>query len=511
MLLVDVTIVQVALPTMHRVLDASFSDLQWVIDAYGLSLSAVLLTTGALADRFGRQRLFAFGTALFAMSSLVCGLSSTPTMLIAARAVQGIGGAAMFATSLALIAQEFHGAARATAIAAWGSTVGAAVAVGPLLGGAITSGIGWEWIFFVNVPIGAVTLAVVIWRIPNVRDPGARRVDFAGLATFSGALLLMLLAMVRGAGDGWTSPMILGLFASSAFLFALFVVVELAQERPMLDLSLFSKPSFTGVSVATFAIGVGMFGLLPYLTFYLQNYLGYSPFMGGVYLLPATVMAFAVPLATKSVSERIPPAAALGGGLAIVTVGITLMAGLSTSSTWTALLAGMILAGIGMGISNPAIARVALGVVTHERSGMASGISNTFRVAGQATGVALLGALFRGRLGTVMADRLGHNVPGLAVAVAAGGPRVAARAASGVGATGQHAVAAASAGFVAGTNHILVIAPFIVGLGAVLALVLVRKKDFVPGPGTAGTAQVTGRAQAAEGARPERSPGSRAQ
>jgi EmrB/QacA subfamily drug resistance transporter len=286
MLLVDITIVQVALPTMQRSLHATFTDLQWVISAYALSLSALILTQGSLADRFGRKRIFVVGLAVFTLASLACGLSGSASALIAARAIQGIGGAGMFATSLALIGQEFQGSSRSTAIAIWGATVGAAVAIGPLVGGALTSGLGWRWIFYVNVPVGAVMLEVAERRMVNVSDPNAKRLDWPGLVTFSGGLFLLVLGLTRGNDDGWSSQMIMSILASAAALLAAFVVVELRQERPMFDLSLFRKPAFTGVSIATFGIGAGMFAMLPFLTLYLQNELGLSALQGGLRLLP---------------------------------------------------------------------------------------------------------------------------------------------------------------------------------------------------------------------------------
>src|SRR5580698_8449038 len=248
MLLVDITIVQVALPTMQRALHATFSDLQWVISAYAVSLAALILTQGSLADRFGRKRVFVAGVAVFSLASLACGLAQTPAELIAARAIQGIGGAGMFATSLALIGQDFQGAARSAAIAVWGATVGGAVAIGPLVGGALTSAFGWQWIFYVNVPIGVLTL-LVSRRMKNVRDPGARQLDYNGLLTFSGGLVLLVLGLTRGNDEGWTSPRIEASLGASVVLLVLFVIVELRHPRPMFDLSLFRKPAFTGVSI----------------------------------------------------------------------------------------------------------------------------------------------------------------------------------------------------------------------------------------------------------------------
>jgi EmrB/QacA subfamily drug resistance transporter len=471
MLLVDITIVQVALPTMQRSLHASFNDLQWIISAYAVSLAALILTQGSLADRFGRKRIFVIGVAVFSLASLACGLARSPAELISARAVQGVGGAAMFATSLALIGQDFQGTARSTAIAVWGATVGGAVAVGPLVGGALTSGLGWQWIFYVNVPIGVLTL-VLSTRMVNVADPGARQLDWPGLVTFSGGLFLLVMALTRGNDDGWSSPRIASMLGSAALLLIAFVAVELRQPRPMFDLSLFRKPAFTGVSVATFGIGAGMFALLTYLTLYLQNDLGLSPLQGGLRLLPLTMLSFVVPLASRPVTERIPVGMALCVGLVICGAGVWLFHRIQVTSTWTALLPGLVVCGTGIGIANPAIAKIALSLVPPQRSGMASGISNTFRIGGVATGVAALGAVFQDRMQLALRGVAGDQAPGLARLVAASGPRAAARVS-----TGHVVTDAAAQAFVHGMNDLMVVGSVTVFVGAAFA-VLVRRKDF---------------------------------
>ncbi len=478
MLLVDVTIVQVALPTIQRKLHTSFSDLQWLISAYALSLSALILTSGAVADRLGRKRVFLFGLAVFSAASLVCGLSTSAGMLIAARAVQGIGGAAMFATGLALIGQDFqgpHASKRSTAIAIWGATVGGAVAVGPLVGGAITDGLGWQWIFFVNVPIGVATLALGFTRMVNKADPGATRLDLPGLVTFSGSLFLLVFALVIGNDDGWSSAKVLAMLVGAAVLMAAFVAAELVQERPMFDLALFRKRSFTGVSFATLMVGGGMFAMFPYITLYLQNDLGYSPLQGGLRMLPATLLTFVIPVASRRPAERVPPGIALGGGLAITAVGLALMARVTVGSTWTVLLAGLLLIGVGIGLANPAIARIALGVVPPQRTGMASGISNTFRIGGLSIGVAALGAIFQQQLSLGLRQQLGRNVPGLARGVASGGIPTA----RAIGRGSHVVVSAAQHAFATGMNVLFVVGAAAVLAGAVAAFAMVRSRDFI--------------------------------
>jgi EmrB/QacA subfamily drug resistance transporter len=474
MLLVDVTIVQVALPTIQHRLHASFSDLQWVIDAYALALATLILTWGSLADRFGRKRVFLIGLGFFTVASFLCGVATSSTFLIWSRAVQGVGGAAMFATGLALIGQEFQGAERHRPIAMWGATVGAATAVGPLVGGALTSGLGWRWIFFVNVPIGVVVVWLAVKEMVNVTDGVKSRLDWAGLVTFSLAMFLLVYGFIRANADGWTSSTIVALFVAAVIVMAIFAVAEHVQQRPMFDLSLFRRPSFVGVSLSTLAIGAGMFAIYPYITFYLQNDLGYSPFQGGLRLLPSTVLAFAVPLWFRPVAERIAPRVALGTGMLITTVGLGSMVAMSSSSTWLVLVPGLLLTGIGIGIVNPAIARIALGVVAPQRAGMASGISNTFRTGGLAIGVAAFGALFERKVSSALAVTYHHQVPVLARIVASSGVAAAVKANA-----GRAGVAMASHdAFVSGMKLILVIGTFIVALGAVTGFAMVRARDF---------------------------------
>jgi len=483
MLLVDVTIVQVALPTIQRHLRASFTDLQWVIDAYALTLATLILTWGSVSDRFGRKRVFVFGLGVFTASSLLCGLATSITMLIWSRALQGIGGAAMFATGLALIGQDFHGRERGQAIAAWGATVGGAVAIGPLVGGALTSGFGWRWIFIVNVPIGIVSMWVSLTRMVNQRDPGATGLDISGLVTFSAMMFLLEYGLIRGNALGWHSGTLLALFAGSVLALLAFIAVELRQARPMFDLALFRKPGFIGVCTGTFAIGAGMFALLPYLTLYLQNDLGFSPLAGGVRLLPSTMLAFLVPVAFRSIADKLPAALVLGGGLAFTAAGIAALLMVSGTSSWTALIPGELLAGFGIGLANPAIARIGLGVVPPERSGMASGISNTFRIGGLATGVAALGAIFQQRITAALTPTFGSHAADLGKVVSSAGVTTAASASR----AGAGAVSAMQQAFVSGLHLILLIGLIAVGAGAVASVVLIRAKDFVH-PGAASPA-----------------------
>ena len=469
MLLLDITIVNVALPDIQRELGASFSDLQWVVDAYALTLASFLLTAGSLGDRLGRRRVFAFGFAIFTIASLLCGLSTDPTMLNLFRALQGIGAAGMLATTLALIAQEFHGPERATAFGIWGATIGGAVAVGPLVGGALTDAFGWEWIFFVNVPIGIAAIALTLTKVAESRAPDAEPVDWPGVATFSVSLFLLVFGLVRGNSEGWSSALIEGSLFGSAVLMLAFLVIQLRSSHPMLELGLFRKPAFVGVSLASFALHAGMFAMFLYIVIYVQNVLGFTPLEAGVRFLPITVLSFFVAPVAGKLLNKVPARVFFGLGLGLVGVGLLLMRGVSDDSTWTTLLAGFMVAGIGIGMTNPAIGSTAVGVVQPRKAGMASGINNTFRQLGTATGIAALGAIFQSGI----ESRLPAQAPsGAAEGIASAGPQVA-------GQGGQGAVDTATHAFVGAFNEILLIGATVAFAGAVAGFALTRPRDLV--------------------------------
>src|SRR5215204_2315294 len=451
MLLLDITVVNVALPDIQKDLGASFEDLQWVVDAYALALAALLLASGSLADLLGHRRVFVIGLVAFVTASLLCGLSSSPTMLNVSRGLQGIGGAMMFATSLALIAQEFAPHERGTAFGIWGATTGFAVAVGPLVGGALTEAFGWEWIFLVNVPIGLLTAAITVARVPeSERDPRSR-IDWAGVLTFSAGLFCLILALIRGNDEGWTSAQIFGLLAAAVILIAVFATIELRREQPMLDLRLFRKPAFTGAQIVAFTLHASMFSMFLYLTLYMQNVLGYSPLETGVRFLPISLLSFLAAPSAGKLAERLPVRAFLGAGLVCVGVGLLLMSGIEPSDDWTTLLAGFIVAGVGIGFINPPLATAAIGVVEPRRAGAASGINSTFRQVGTAVGIAGLGALLQ--------SKLNHDLG-----------------------TGGFASPAGRTAYIDAFNELLIVGAAVAFAGAALALVLVRRRDFVSAP-----------------------------
>ncbi len=460
MLLLDVTIVNVALPSVGRDLDTSLTDLQWIVDAYAVVLAALTLSAGAAADRFGRRRVFLAGLSVFTVASLACALASDVTALEIARAVQGIGGAAMFATSLALIGQEYDGPARAGAFAAWGSSAGAGVASGPLAGGLLTDGLDWRWIFFVNVPVGIVTLALMWPRLRPDTWLLPRRLDPRGAVLFSGALLLLAYGLLRGNADGWSSRHVVASLAAAALLLVAFLEAERRSTDPMVDLALFRTPALVGASIAVLCLAAGVFANLFFVSLYLQNVLGYSALGAGLRLLFLTALVFAVPLLARPMIARRGPRLAMSAGLAATSAGLLALVWADGRHGWGLLVPGLLLTGLGIGLSNPVVASVPIAVVDGQRAGMASGLSNTLRMTGLAVGIATLGAIFQARIASV----LGQD--GLAQAVAARGVRAVPE--------DSALVPQVTHAFVSGLDVVLVIGAVIAALGALASAALVR-------------------------------------
>jgi EmrB/QacA subfamily drug resistance transporter len=514
MALLDVTIVNVALPTVGTDLNASFADLQWVINAYALTLAVLLVTSGRLGDLFGRKRLFMLGLGVFSVGSLLAALSGTIIIgglshiqvLLAARVVQGIGGAIMLPLALAIIAATFHGRERGLAIGIYGGVTGLATAIGPVIGGVLVEKVSWQSIFYLNVPVGFIGIALCAWAVTESYDVHApRTVDLFGLVTLSVSLFCLVLALIQGndADKGWTSPYILTLFAVSALALAVFVVGELRLKHPMVDPRLFANASFTGAAIVAFTLSGGLFALFFFLTLYLQNFLGFSALDAGIRILPMSgLILIAAPLA-GAFSDRLGPKIILATGMAVTVVAVLLMTRISptdTQSDWLLLLPALVLAGIGSGLTSPQISNVAVGTVSRDRAGMASGLSGVCRQVGTAFGIAFLGAVLTNQYNTQLHDRIAqisiaHVTPGHQQAILSGIITRLQQAGTFVGSTGlkhpsarlapyahlphfPQIQAAVSAAFINGEVTIFRAATLLVVVGLVAALALVKRSDM---------------------------------
>ncbi|MGY1841548.1 MULTISPECIES: MFS transporter [unclassified Modestobacter] len=396
MLLVDVTIVNVALPAMATDLDTSFSQLQWVVDVYALALAALVLGAGSLADVFGRRRLYLIGLVVFAVASLACGLAPDAGLLLVARGVQGIGGAIMFATTIALINTSYEGGDRGTAFGIWGAVVGASAALGPILGGALTE-LSWRWIFYVNLPVCVLAVWLTLTAVREARQPGAPRPDVPGIALFTLGAAGVVFGLVRAAAEGWGEPASWGPIVAGLLVVAAWVVLELRRPAPMLDVRLFRSRSFTGIMIGAMVLNGAAFAALVFTSLWLQSIGGLSPLQAGFVFIPLSALSFGVAAGAGRHLQTRPPRWVLGGGLLLVGAGSLLMAMVDGDSTWRVLVAGLAVLGAGVGMANPTLASAALAAVPRERSGMASGAVNTSRQLGFALGVALLGSVFAAR------------------------------------------------------------------------------------------------------------------
>jgi EmrB/QacA subfamily drug resistance transporter len=483
MLLLDITIVIVALPTIQTELHASFSDVQWVIDAYALTLASVLLTAGSLADRYGRRFLFTIGLIVFTLGSLLCGVAQSPIMLIVSRSAQGIGGAILFATSLALLAQSFQGKERGIAFGIWGAVTGVAAGLGPVLGGLITTGISWRGIFLVNLPVGVAALVVTRWQVEESKTPHASRPDWAGFVTLTAGLISLVYGLIRAGEIAWSNSGVVVCFALAAAFFVAFVARERRAEHPLFDLALFRIPTFSGGLAAAFAMNGSLYAMFLYLVLYLPDDLGYSALATGLRILVISGTTIVASMLAGVFSERMPVRWLIGPGLLLVGVGLLLMTGLHGTTSWTHLIPGFLVAGVGSGMVNPPLASTAVGVVAPQRSGMASGVNTTFRQIGIATGIAVYGSVFastlRQKLGEAVSGipSLERHLPGVVAAIQQGN---AAQAIGAVPAASRAPlVTAVHASFAGALDVLLVVSAVLALAGGACAGVLIRRRDFV--------------------------------
>jgi EmrB/QacA subfamily drug resistance transporter len=475
-----VTIVIVAQPSIQSGLHATFSDVQWTLDAYALTLASLLLTSGVLADRYGRKRLFTIGLTIFTLGSLLCGLAANPLMLILSRSGQGIGGAMMMATSLALLGHSFRGRERGVAFGVWGAVVGIATAAGPVLGGIIVTEWDWRGIFLVNIPIGVFALIVTIWRIEESRSPNPAAPDWAGFVTLTAGLISFVYGLIRAGESTWSDAGVIACLAAGVALLAAFGLIESRVAHPMFDLSLLRVPTFSGGAIAAFAMNGSLYAILLYFVIYLQDVLGYSALDAGLRIAVLSLAQLVTSVVAGRLSSKVPTRWLIGPGLLLVGIGLLVMSGLNGESDWTHLVPGFIVAGFGGGLVNPPLASTAIGVVSPEKAGMASGVNSTFRQVGIATGIAALGSIFTSAIQSHLTGALPPSLAGSAgrmvnaIRQGSVGQVIASVPAPDRAAVGL----ALRSSFASALNELLYVTAGVALAGAVCAMVLIRAKDF---------------------------------
>jgi len=405
MMMLDNTIVNVALPAIARDLQIGISELQWVVNGYALTFAVIMLTGGKLADMLGRRRIFIVGLAIFTLSSLACGLATSPEMLIGARIVQGVGAALMNPATLSIITATFPPRQRGMAIGIWAGTAGMALAIGPLLGGIITQKIDWSWIFFVNVPVGILAIVVARLAIRESRDTSAeQRLDLPGLVTSAVGLFALTYGLIEANTYGWTSTRILTLFAVAVVALVAFVLLELRQRIPMLDLSLFRNPTFAGANLTMLLVALAMFGVFFFVSLYMQNILGYSATQAGATFLPMTILiVLLAPIAGK-LTDRIGGRWLMGGGMILVGISLVVFSQLDQGSNFWDIFPGLIVGGIGMALTMTPATSVAMGSVPVDKAGVGSAVLNSMRQVGGSLGIAIMGAIVAASLSLPATD-----------------------------------------------------------------------------------------------------------
>ncbi len=390
----DNLVVTTALPVIRKDLGTGVEGLEWTVNAYTLTFAVLLLTGAALGDRFGRRRLFAIGLAIFTVASAVAALSPSIEVLVAARAVQGLGGAIITPLTLTILSAAVPAEKRGVALGAWGGIGGLAVALGPLVGGAVVSGLSWHWIFWINVPIGLVMIPFALRRLDETRGP-SNRLDLPGLGLASVGLLGIVWGLVRGNAQGWSSPEIVVSLAAGIVLVVGFVLWELRTETPMLPMRFFRNRTFAMTNLASLLMFFGMFGSIFLLAQFFQTVQGYSPFGSGLRILPWTAMPIFVAPIAGALSDRIGGRPLMATGLSLQAIGLGWMAAIgSPTAPYSDFVAPFVLSGIGMALFFAPVANVVLSAVRPEEEGQASGANNAIRELGGVFGVAVLASIF---------------------------------------------------------------------------------------------------------------------
>ncbi|MFF3221893.1 MFS transporter [Nocardia suismassiliense] len=476
MLLVDVTIVNVALPDMRNDLNASFSSLQWVVDGYALAMAALMLGAGSIADLAGHRRTYLAGLLLFAASSLVCGLAPNPTVLILARVVQGIGATTMACTTFALLNNSYTERDRGTAYGVWGAVAGASSAIGPIIGGVLTDLASWRWIFFVNLPVSAVAVALCLWVLADGERAQRGRIDVAGMAAFTVSAATATYALIRANEHGWSNSLTWWLLLVAAVSLMVFLLVERASAHPMLDLALLSDRSFVGVLVAAGALFFAAFSALMYTQIWMQSVLGLSAIQAGAVGLPLSVMAFLVSGGFGRYLHGEHRGRIIAGGL--FATGLGGVAGallVHGEAGWAALVPGFLVIGLGVGLATATLSSAAMAAVPWQRAGMATGAVNTAQQLSFTLGIATLGSVFTARAADVLAERAVPDAQASARAVGGGQAAVLVQQ---VPAEAQSALAATvRAAAAAGVQGTLAVSGVVGLIGGALVLLLIRRRS----------------------------------
>jgi EmrB/QacA subfamily drug resistance transporter len=393
MIMLDNTVVNVALPSIRTDLGISISELEWVVNGYALTFGVLLLTGGKLADMLGRRRMFIVGLVIFTGSSFFCGFASSASVLIGARVVQGVGAALMNPATLSIITATFPPRQRGTAIGIWAGVSAMALAIGPLVGGAITEHVNWSWVFYINVPIGILGIFAARIFIDESKDTSAQRLDLPGLVTSAIGLFALTYGLIESNDRGWGDPFVLGLFAVAAVFLVGFVLLERHQRLPMLDLSLFRNSTFSAANTVMFLIGLAMFGTFFFVSIFVQTVLRYSPMQAGATFLPMTLLIMFVAPNAGRLSDKLGPRAMMVPGVALVTASLVLFSRLDVNSTFWTLLPALVVGGFGMAMAMAPTTSAAMHAVPVDKAGVGSAVINTMRQIGGSVGLALIGAI----------------------------------------------------------------------------------------------------------------------
>jgi EmrB/QacA subfamily drug resistance transporter len=472
MINLDANIVAVSLPSISKSLNADFTAIEWVISAYTLTFASLVLPAGTLSDRYGRKLILLVGLSIFTVASVFCGAASTALILNVARAVQGVGAALLLSSGLALLSFEFQGPQRAKAFAFWGSVIGVAITLGPLCGGVITETIGWEWAFYLNIPIGIFVGILTVTSVSESKDPHAKTLDVPGFASFAIALGLVTSALISGNHVGWGSFSIIAQFSTSAVFFAAFIVIESRHHRPMLDLNFFRFPTYIGANIAGLAYAACVLTMLTYLPLFFQSALGLTPKQSGLFMLPMAVPIFLMPrLVSRYLTHRLSGRTLITTGLGLSSIGLLVLGLEVFELSYLAILPGMLIVGVSAGFLNGETAKVSMTVIPPERAGMAAGVGGTIRFAGIVIGFAAMGAILFNRVSYVLgsaATSLGAESQTIVQRLIAGDHRA-------VASLGDAGVA--SNAIASGYSTVFLTAAVLAGVAAAAAWLLISADD----------------------------------